>query len=257
VDLWRQLVKLAEPTLFLTLTKAGKTVEQAARALTTFMQALRRGSKGRGRNHVGVRAAYPVEYFAVLERHSDFERNGFHWHLLIKGVDSIPYKEVIRPLWTSATQGQVVEEEAYGDEEPHMLEDVEGVEQGHKVHKQHLRIGWIQRIRNARAIGYVTKYLTKALSVGDKGTREVQKKLVLAVVGDDGFLAKDAQGHLIFREEIITATVVSKAHRIRYSRHFFPEAVSELRARLFAGIDGAEDGKPVAPVEEKPEGAVA
>lgn len=32
VDTWWQLVKAAEPTLFLTLTKAGKTVEEAARA---------------------------------------------------------------------------------------------------------------------------------------------------------------------------------------------------------------------------------
>ena len=48
VDQWRQLVKAAEPTLFLTLTKAGKTVEEAARALTTFLQHLRRGSKGPG-----------------------------------------------------------------------------------------------------------------------------------------------------------------------------------------------------------------
>jgi hypothetical protein len=102
VDLWRQLVKQAEPVLFLTLTKAGKTVAQAARALTTFMQALRRGSKGRGKGRVGAREAYPVEYFAVLERHNDFEQNGFHWHLLIKGVDHLPYKEVIVPLWISA-----------------------------------------------------------------------------------------------------------------------------------------------------------
>ena len=36
VDIWRQLVKAAEPALFLTLTKAGKTVEEAARALTTL-----------------------------------------------------------------------------------------------------------------------------------------------------------------------------------------------------------------------------
>lgn len=86
VDIGRQLVKLAEPTLFLTLTKAGKTVEEAARALTTFLQYLRRGSKGRGPNRIGAREAYPIEYFAVLERHRDFEENGFHWHLLIKGT---------------------------------------------------------------------------------------------------------------------------------------------------------------------------
>lgn len=34
VDQWRQLVKAAEPTLFLMLSKSGKTVEEAARALT-------------------------------------------------------------------------------------------------------------------------------------------------------------------------------------------------------------------------------
>src|SRR5437667_663819 len=50
VDLWRQLVRAADPVLFLTLTKAGNTVQEAARALTTFVQALRRGSKGRGPN---------------------------------------------------------------------------------------------------------------------------------------------------------------------------------------------------------------
>src|SRR5436309_13081786 len=55
VDMWRQLVKAAEPTLFLTLTKAGKTVEDAARALTRFPQDLRRGSKGSRPNHSGAR----------------------------------------------------------------------------------------------------------------------------------------------------------------------------------------------------------
>src|SRR5438105_4291992 len=60
VDQWRQLVKAAEPTLFVTLTKAGQTVEEAARALTTFLQYVRRGSKGRGPNHLGVREAYPI-----------------------------------------------------------------------------------------------------------------------------------------------------------------------------------------------------
>jgi|SRR5579859_4975734 len=71
VDMWRQLVKAAEPTLFLTLTKAGKTVEEVARALTTFLQYLRHGSKGHGPNHIGAREAYPIEYFCVLERHLD------------------------------------------------------------------------------------------------------------------------------------------------------------------------------------------
>ena len=212
VDLWRQLVKIADPTLFLTLTKAGKTVEEAARALTTFMQALRRGSKGKGRNHVGARPAYAVEYFAVLERHSDFEQNGFHWHLLIKGVERIPYKEVIQPLWASAT---------HFDEET----------------GQGANIGHIEKVRNARAIGYVTKYLTKALSIGERGTREVERKRVAVV--------RDEQGRSHLGTQTVTEHVASKAHRVRYSRHFFPESVAELRMRLFAGIEGAEDGKPL------------
>src|SRR6266568_9369394 len=38
VDIWRQLLKAAEPALFLTLTKAGKTVEEAAQALTVLVR---------------------------------------------------------------------------------------------------------------------------------------------------------------------------------------------------------------------------
>ena len=37
VDQWRQLAKAVEPTLFLALTKAGKTVAEGARALTAFL----------------------------------------------------------------------------------------------------------------------------------------------------------------------------------------------------------------------------
>jgi hypothetical protein len=214
VNVWRQLVKLAEPTLFLTLTKAGNTVEEAARALTTFVQALRRGSKGKGRNHMGARDAYPIEYFAVLERHEDFERNGFHWHLLIKGVDSIPYKDVIKPLWMSATHYQPSTDE----------------QEGHGAEN-----GWIERIRSAKAIGYVTKYLMKAVSEGEKGTRDVERER-LAV-------QEDEQGELHIGREKVTLKVASKAHRIRYSRGFFPERVAEMRTRLFAGVDATEEGK--------------
>jgi hypothetical protein len=105
VDQWRQLVK--EPILFITLTKAGKTVEEASRAMTTFLQYLRRGSKDLGPNHLGVRLAYRIEYFAVLERHSDFEENGFHWHLLVKDVDFILH-EVLKEAWRSARHGEAV-----------------------------------------------------------------------------------------------------------------------------------------------------
>src|SRR5436305_15293817 len=59
VDQWRQLIKLAEPTLFVTLTKVGWTLEEAARVYTTVLQCLRRGSKGLGREQLGARPAYP------------------------------------------------------------------------------------------------------------------------------------------------------------------------------------------------------
>ena len=197
VDQWRQLVKAAEPTLFITLTKAGKTVEEAARALTTFLQHLRRGSKGRGINHIGAREAYPIEYFAVLERHSNFEENGFHWHLLVKGSDFIPH-DILKEAWRSARHGV-----AY-------IVDVEA-------------------IRKPHVIGYVTKYLTKSLSIGEKGVRREEREATV--------IGLDETGKIVEEPQTYTVELVSKARRIRYSRHFFPEKVSELRARLFAELE--------------------
>jgi hypothetical protein len=197
VDQWRQLVKAAEPTLFITLTKAGKTVEEAARAMTTFLQYLRRGSKGRGPNHLGARLAYLIEYFAVLERHNDFDENGFHWHLLVKGVDFIPH-EVLKEAWRSARHG-----EAY--------------------------IVDVQAIRKPHVIGYVTKYLTKSLSRGEKGVRHEERE----VRG----ISQNEDGNVVEERHTYTVELVSRARRIRYSRHFFPEKVSDLRARLFAEIE--------------------
>jgi hypothetical protein len=197
VDQWRQLVKAAEPTLFLTLTKAGKTVEEAARALTTFLQYLRRGSKGRGPNRIGAREAYPVEYFAVLERHSDFEENGFHWHLLLKGVEFIPH-EVLKEAWRSARHGVA-----------------------YIVH--------VEAVRKPHVIGYVTKYLMKSLSRGEKGTRQGEQERVVTSLDEDGNIVEERHTY--------TIDLVSRARRIRYSRHFFPENVRDLRARLFAELE--------------------
>lgn len=224
VHLWRQLVEQAGPTLFLTLSKAGKTVEEARRALTTFMQALRRGSKGRGPNHKGVREAYPVEYFAVLERHEDFEQNGFHWHVLLKGVDHIPYKEVIQPLWMSATHYR-----------PRTDED-EG---------RGAKIAYIRRVKDHRTVGYVTKYLMKTLSIGERGIKEVKRERVV--------LGQDEEGHMQTEKQVFMEHVTSKAHRICYSRQFFPEQVAVLRKRLFAGIEHEVTGEEPnsKPVEEK------
>jgi hypothetical protein len=197
VDMWRQLVKAAEPTLFLTLTKAGKTVEEAARALTTFLQYLRRGSKGRGPNRIGTREAYPIEYFAVLERHNNFEENGFHWHLLVKGVEFIPH-EALKEAWRSARHGVA-----------------------YIVH--------VEAVRKQHVIGYVTKYLTKSLSRGEKGIHQEEREAV--VIGLDG------EGNVVEERQNYAIELVSRARRIRYSRHFFPEKVTDLRARLFAELE--------------------
>ena len=192
VDMWRQLIKAAEPTLFITLTQVGKTLKEAARVLTTVLQYLRRGSMGRGKNHIGERPAYPIEVFAILEEHSDFEQVGFHWHLLVKGVDFLP-NQVVSDALRSATGGR-----SY--------------------------ITKTERVRNNRAIGYVTKYLMKEIARERRGIVEEQVERPVLVVKD---------GKLVREEVMVTVERLCKAHRIRYSRHFFPEKTADLRRRLF------------------------
>jgi hypothetical protein len=188
VDQWRQLVKEAAPTLFLTLTKAGKTVEEAARALTTFLQYLRRGSKGRGPHHKGAREAYPIEYFAVLERHSNFAENGFHWHLLVKGVEFIPH-EALKAAWSSARHGEA-------------------------------DIVWIEAIRKPQVIGYVTKYLTKSLSLGEKGVRYEEHEMTA--------IGPDKEGHVIEERYTTTVEMVSKAIMTLVAREPDDRAAGQL-----------------------------
>jgi len=50
-------------------------------------------------------------------------------------------------------------------------------------------------------------------------------------------LALDAEGKIVEERHIYTVNLVSKARRIRYLRHFFPESVTELRAHLFAEVE--------------------
>jgi hypothetical protein len=192
VDMWRQLVKAAEPTLFITLTQVGKTLKEAARVLTTVLQYLRRGSKGRGKNHIGERPAYPIEVFAILEEHSDFQHVGFHWHLLVKGVDFLP-NQVVSDALRSATGGR-----SY--------------------------ITKTERVRNNKAIGYVTKYLMKEITRERRGMVEEQVSRPVLSIED---------GKLVQEEVMVTVERLCKAHRIRYSRHFFPEKTADLRRRLF------------------------
>ena len=201
VDQWRQLVKAAEPTHFVTLTKVGWTLKEAARVYTTVLQYIRRGSKGYGPHRVGARPAYPIECFAVLEEHSDFEHVGFHWHLLVKGVDYLP-KAVLSEALRSATKGR-----------------------SYIVH--------VESVKKLHAVGYVTKYLTKDVTSEKRGMREEVRELVVYRL--------DEQGKLIAECTTQTVQVLSKAHRIRYTRHFFPASTADLRLRLFSELGDTGD----------------
>jgi hypothetical protein len=196
VDQWRQLVKAAEPTLFVTLTKVGWTIHEASRVYTTVSQCLRRGSKGFGHDHLGARPAYPLECFAVLEEHSDFEHVGFHWHLLVKGVDYLP-KQTVSDALRSATNGR-----SY-------IVHVDGVKKMH-------------------AVGYVTKYLTKDVTSDKRGMREELREMLVYRL--------DEQGKVVQECSLQTVQVMSKARRIRYTRHFFPASTADLRLRLFSQL---------------------
>lgn len=201
VDQWRQLVKQAEPLLFVTLTKVGWTLEEAARVYTTVLQYLRRGSKGLGPYRVGARPAYPVECFAVLEEHQDFENVGFHWHVLVKGVNYLP-KQVVSDALRSATKGR-----------------------SYVVH--------VESVKKMHAVGYVTKYLTKDVTVDRRGMREELREIIVHRLDD--------QGNVVQECSMQTVQVLSKARRIRYTRHFFPTSTAELRLRLFSGLGDAND----------------
>jgi hypothetical protein len=210
VDQWRQVIREADPKLHLVLTRAGHTVEEAARHLTTFMQALRRGSKGRGKGRIGARPAYPVEYLAVLEEHKDFERNGFHWHILISEVEYVPHT-VLRDLWVSATHGVS-------------------------------SIVYITRVSKKQAVGYVTKYLMKDIYKERKGVKQVKRIKVVGLVHDEnGEMVRDERGNAVEDQLTMLEEVESKARRIRYSRHFFPEPTKAIRRRLFTPAESTEE----------------
>ena len=234
VDMWRRLVKLAEPTLFITLTKVGWTLKEAARTLTTCLQYLRRGSKGRGKARIGAREAYPIQVFAVLEEHSDFEENGFHWHLLVKGVDFLPH-EVVKEALRSATGGR-----SY--------------------------IAWVKRVKNQTAVGYVTKYLMKEIMrerrglVEEERTRKwVARDPVEGHVNEQGHpylfeTRHNVEGELVMEEERCIVQRLCKAHRVRYSKHFFPASTAVLRRQLFGEKIESQEGLEREEDEDQEEG---
>lgn len=206
VDLWRRLVAEAQPTLHVVLTRVGWTVQDASRVLTTVSQYLRRGSKGLGRNHIGARQAYPFEYFAVLEEHKNFHKVGFHWHLLVNGVDNLPYQVVREALWSS------------------MKVRYEEQDRSHVAH--------VKAVKSARSIGYVTKYLTKEIAVERRGVRQVEEQRMV--------YRRDEQGKITQASTTRMVEVMSHARRIRYTQHFFPESTALLRARVFADLGDGE-----------------
>jgi hypothetical protein len=87
----------------------------------------------------------------------------------------------------------------------------------------------IEAVRKPHVIGYVTKYLTKSLSHDEKGLRQEVREGKQLVLDADGKVVEELHTYIV--------ELTSKARRIRYSRHFFPESVTELRARLFAEVE--------------------
>src|SRR5437879_9439383 len=90
----------------------------------------------------------------------------------------------------------------------------------------------VRGVTNARAIGYVTKYLTKEVAVERRGTRLVEQQRLV--------YRRDDQGQLKREPTIRLIEVMSRARRIRYTQHFFPESTAALRARLFADLGQGE-----------------
>jgi hypothetical protein len=143
VMFWRRLIEGAQPTLFVTLSKAGRSLGEASRALTTWVQALRRGSRREGR------PAYAVEYLAVPEQH----RNGWwHWHVLVKGVDFLPHR-VVSECWRSATRGR---------------------RQGAEAEEREAYVVYVERVRSGKVASYVTKYLLKGVARWQRGARRLR-----------------------------------------------------------------------------------
>ena len=116
---------------------------------------------------------------------------------MVKGADYIP-KEYLDEAWRSATHGKN-------------------------------EFVWVDRVNNARAIGYVTKYLTKELTRTEKGVKEEHREAIVLKVDEDGKKVETVQTYAV--------EVVSQARRIRYSRHFFPMSTEELRFQLFSKLE--------------------
>src|SRR5712691_2242708 len=90
----------------------------------------------------------------------------------------------------------------------------------------------VRGVTNARAIGYVTKYLTKEVALERRGMRLVEQQRLVYRMDDEGQLRREPTTRLI--------EVMSRARRIRYTQHFFPASTAALRARIFADLGQGE-----------------
>jgi hypothetical protein len=79
----------------------------------------------------------------------------------------------------------------------------------------------------------VTKYLTKEVTQEKRGMREELREMVVQRLDDQGKLVEECS--------LQTVQVMSKARRIRYTRHFFPSSTADLRLRLFAELGDASE----------------
>jgi hypothetical protein len=114
----------------------------------------------------------------------------------------------------------------------------------------------VKRIQNSMAVGYVTKYLTKEIMREYRGLEQEQRvvpMVALDAVGssedDQGGVyeyrvRQDDQQRVVEVQEVQVVERLCKAHRIRYSRNFFPERTADLRRRLF----GEQEETPETPV---------
>ena len=118
----------------------------------------------------------------------------------------------------------------------------------------------------------MTKYLTKEIMRESRGVEEEQRVVALvaldAVTGSQDAqgevyeyrVRQDEQERVVEVQQVQVVERLCKAHRIRYSRNFFPERTAELRRRLFGQQDeeGSVDAEPGETVVEEvaPDAAV-
>lgn len=127
-----------------------------------------------------------------------------------------------------------------------------GVAMTYTSHTLASTIAYVRNVKNRRASGYVTKYLTTEVMVERRGKRELQRKLVVPVLDVVEGVHNEQGGSYVYRPHLgthgqaaadrltQTVEVVSRARHIRYTRNFFLASTLELRARIFVDLGNGE-----------------